>query len=125
MAVAARVLSSAVPSEPPICCVVLTSALATPASRSLDPDEGGAAEGREGQAQADTHQDLLRRDVHPEIALHPDLRQPGQTRRRRSARPTVIGIRGPIRGTRPDDAPAARMMPNAKGRKASPALSAE
>ena len=41
------------------------------------------------------------------------------------ARPTVIGIRGPIRGTRPDDAPAARMMPNAKGRKASPALSAE
>ena len=40
-------------------------------------------------------------------------------------RPTVIGILGPIFGTRPDDAPAARMMPNAKGRKASPALSAE
>ena len=43
-----------------------------------DPYEGGTAEGREGQAQADTHQDLLRSDVHPEIAVHPDLGQPGQ-----------------------------------------------
>ena len=30
-----------------------------------------------------THQDLLRGDMHPEVAVHPDLRQPGQTRPRR------------------------------------------
>ncbi len=43
-----------------------------------DPDQGGAAEGGEGQPQADAHQDLLRCDVQPEVALHPDLGQPGQ-----------------------------------------------
>ena len=66
------------PREPPICCVVFTSALATPRVPIANTYEGGAAEGRERQAEAHTHQDFLWGDMDPEITMHADLRKPGQ-----------------------------------------------
>ena len=63
MAVAAIVLSRAVPSDPPTCWVVFTRALATPESAVADLGQGGAAEGGEGQTETHAHQDLGRQDM--------------------------------------------------------------
>ena len=75
-AVAATVLSSAVPSDPPTCWVVLTSALATPASLGSTPIERRAAHGDEGHPHAEADEDLGREDVDEVGAVHRQSREP-------------------------------------------------
>ena len=62
-ALAASVLSSAVPIEPPTCWPVLTSAEATPASAPLDAARRGVHRRGEDQAQADADHEQARQHV--------------------------------------------------------------
>ena len=59
-ALAASVLSSAVPIEPPICWLVLTIAEATPASRRSTPSVAVLIAGRHDQAEAEAHDQQAR-----------------------------------------------------------------
>ena len=77
VALAAIVLSSAVPIEPPICCIVLTLAEATLASAERTPQGGGVHGGRHRHTEAEAEDEQGRQAVRAVRGVHAD---PGEER---------------------------------------------
>ena len=119
----AMVASTARPSAPPTCCIVLSSAEASPASLASTPDTAVKREGHEDEAHAERDDDQWSQDVEVTArrsdARDPEHAPPPSSPDRRSA-----AARMPILPTKWDVTPAATMMPAVIGKKPTPVLTA-
>jgi hypothetical protein len=75
----ASVLSSAVPTEPPICWLVLTSADAAPLSAGADSRRGRVDRRRDREPDADADEQQRREDVADVCGVQPELGEQRQS----------------------------------------------
>ena len=90
--VVAIVDSAAIPSAPPICCEVLISPEASPASVGPDPGERGDRDRHEGEPDPEADQEEAGQQVRDIAAVDRDLGEQDQARGERAIPATITGL---------------------------------
>ena len=113
------------PSAPPICWVVFTSALATPASSGSTPISAVLLIGDEREPHAEADEDLGRQHVADVGAVDAEPGEPAAARARRARVRSTMSARARSAAGAGSTGRRPRMIPPEKGRKAKPVFSAE